>query len=183
MLVSQQKKKENIAEYLIYMYQIEDIIRAFQFNVDQIIDVFVKPSLPDASFLNQYGSWYEDLVSQMKAQKCEKEGHIESLREIVMELIYLHNTLTLITNDEKYKSLVVEAKSFLDEFKQKSNMPQRHDVEILLHAMYMKLQLKVRKQVISPETEEAMDKMRIQLAYLSREYQRMKSGSWNFNPN
>jgi hypothetical protein len=47
----------------------------------------------------------------------------------------------------------------------------------------MKLQLKVRKQEISPETEEAMDKMRIQLAYLSREYHRMKSGTWNFNPN
>jgi len=47
----------------------------------------------------------------------------------------------------------------------------------------MKLQLKVRKQDISPETEDAFDKMRIQLAYLSREYKRMKSGNWVFNPN
>jgi hypothetical protein len=183
MLVSQQKKQENIAEYLIYMYQIEDIIRAFQFNIDQIIDVFVKPSLPDASFLNQYRTWYDDLARQMKSQKCDKEGHIDSLREIVLELIYLHNTLITITNDDKYKGLVGQAKSFLDEFKQKSNMLQHHDVEVLVHAMYMKLQLKVRKQEISPETEEAMDKMRIQLAYLSREYHRMKSGTWNFNPN
>jgi hypothetical protein len=183
MLISQQKKQENIAEYLIYMYQIEDIIRAFQFNVDQIIDVFVTPSLPDASFLNQYREWYEDLARQMKIQKCDKEGHIDSLREILMELIYLHNTLISITNDEKYRNLVEQAKSFLNEFKQKSNMTQHHDVEVLLHAMYMKLQLKVRKQEISPETEEAMDKMRIQLAYLSREYHRMKSGNWSFNPN
>jgi hypothetical protein len=183
MLISQQKKQENIAEYLIYMYQIEDIIRAFQFDVDQIIEVFVKPSLPDASFLNQYRDWYEVLVKQMMLQRCEKEGHIESLREIVMELIYLHNTLATITNDEKYKNLVELSKPFLDEFKERSNMSQRHDVEVLLHAMYMKLQLKVRKQEISPETEEAMDKMRIQLAYLSREYHRMKSGTWSFNPN
>jgi hypothetical protein len=183
MLISQQKKQENIAEYLIYMYQIEDIIRAFHFNLDQIIEVFVKPSLPDASFLNQYRIWYEDIINQMKTQRCEKEGHVESLREIVMELIYLHNTLNTITNDEKYKNLVDLAKTFLDEFKQKSNMSQRHDVEVLLHAMYMKLQLKVRKQEISPETEDAMDKMRIQLAYLSREYHRMKSGTWSFNPN
>jgi hypothetical protein len=105
------------------------------------------------------------------------------LREIILELIYLHNTLITITNDDKYKGLVGQAKSFLDEFKQKSNMLQHHDVEVLVHAMYMKLQLKVRKQEISPETEEAMDKMRIQLAYLSREYQRMKSGTRNFNPN
>lgn len=183
MLISENKRLENIAEYLIYMYQIEDIIRAFQFNVEQIMEVFVKPSLPDASFLNQYRQWYEDLVRQMKSQRCEKEGHIESLQEILMELIYLHNTLISITNDEKYKNLVEQAKSFLEEFKQKSKMQNKHDVEVLLHAMYMKLQLKVRKQEISPETEEAMDKMRIQLAYLSREYHRMKSGAWSFNPN
>jgi isoleucyl-tRNA synthetase len=183
MLISQKKQQENIAEYLIYMYQIEDIIRVFQFDLDKIIEVFVKPSLPDDSFLNQYRNWYMDFIKQLKTQRCEKEGHIESLREIVMELIYLHNTLISITNDEKYKSLVEAASSSLDEFKQKSNMAQRHDVEALLHAMYMKLQLKVRKQEISPETDEAMDKMRIQLAYLSREYHRMKSGTWNFNPN
>lgn len=183
MLISENKRLENIAEYLIYMYQIEDIIRAFQFNVDQIMEVFVKPSLPDASFLNQYRQWYEDLVRQMKSQRCEKEGHIESLQEILMELIYLHNTLISITNDEKYKNLVEQARSFLEEFKQKSKMQNKHDIEVLLHAMYMKLQLKVRKQEISPETEEAMDKMRIQLAYLSREYHHMKSGAWNFNPN
>jgi hypothetical protein len=183
MLISQQKKQENIAEYLIYMFQIEDIIRAFQLNSDQIIEVFVKPSLPDSSFLNQYRTWYEDIISQMTIQRCEKEGHIESLQEIVLELIYLHNTLITITNDEQYKALVESASSFLLEFKQKSNMIQRHEVEVILHAMYMKLQLKVRKQEISPETEEAMDKMRIQLAYLSREYHRMKSGAWDFNPN
>ena len=183
MLISQQKKLENIAEYLIYMYQIEDIVRAFHFDVDQIIEVFVKPSLPDNSFLNQYRTWYQDIAHQMKSQRCEKEGHIESLREIVIELIYLHNTLISIVNDEKYKNLVELAKLFLEEFKQKSQMSKHHDVEALLHAMFMKLQLKVRKQEISSETEEAMDKMRIQLAYLSREYHRMKSGTWNFNPN
>jgi hypothetical protein len=183
MLVSHQKKNENIAEYLLYMYQIEDVIRAFQFDVDQIIDVFVKPSLPDSSFLNQYRSWYEDLISQMKTQRCQKEGHLESVKEILMELILLHNTLISITNDQKYQDLVENARTFLDEFKEKSNMQNRHDVEVLIHAMYMKLQLKVRKQLISPETEDAMDKMRIQLAYLSRAYHQMKRGTWNINPN
>ena len=183
MLISQKQRQENIAEYLIYMYQIEDIIRAFRFDIDQIMEVFVKPSLPDSSFLNQYREWYADLIKQMKLQRCDKEGHMESLQEVLLELIYLHNTLISITNDEKYKNLVEQAKSFLDEFKQKSKMQNNHDVEVLVHAMYMKLQLKVRKQEISAETEEAMDKMRIQLAYLSREYHRMKSGTWNFNPN
>jgi hypothetical protein len=72
---------------------------------------------------------------------------------------------------------------YLEEFKKKAEMPNNHDVEVLLHAMNMKLQLKVRKSEITQETEEAFDSMRIQLAYLSREFHKMKSGDWLINPN
>ena len=36
MIIASQKKKENIAEYLLYMWQIEDIIRAYGLDIDQI---------------------------------------------------------------------------------------------------------------------------------------------------
>ena len=36
MFVAQQKRKENIAEYILYMYQIEDLIRAFKLDMDLI---------------------------------------------------------------------------------------------------------------------------------------------------
>jgi hypothetical protein len=49
--------------------------------------------------------------------------------------------------------------------------------------MFMKLQLKMKKQEISPETEAAFDLFRIQLAYLSKNYQRMKAGELNFVQN
>ena len=41
MLVAQQKLKENIAEYILYMYQIEDVIRAYQFDLDSILENYV----------------------------------------------------------------------------------------------------------------------------------------------
>ena len=183
MLVAQKKLRENIAEYLLYMFQIEHVIRSFNFDLDAILDVFVRPTLVDDSFFNQYKTWYSDLISQMQKQGIEKEGHIDSLKEIIVELIYLHNTLLTIVNDEKYKALVDAAAEDILAFKDKSNFHKRHDIEALLHAMNMKLQLKMRKQEISPETELAMDKMRVQLAYLSREYVRMKSGESNFIQN
>ena len=33
MIIASQKKKENIAEYLLYMWQIEDIIRAYGLDI------------------------------------------------------------------------------------------------------------------------------------------------------
>ena len=36
MFIASQKKKENVSEYILYMWQIEDIIRTFQFDIDKI---------------------------------------------------------------------------------------------------------------------------------------------------
>ena len=36
MIIAQQKRKENICEYLLYMWQVEDLIRANHFDMEQI---------------------------------------------------------------------------------------------------------------------------------------------------
>ena len=52
MIIAQQKLKENIAEYVLYMYQIEDVVRAYHFDLEAIIENYVRPQLPDDSFLS-----------------------------------------------------------------------------------------------------------------------------------
>ena len=36
MFIAHKLRKENICEYLLYMWQIEDLIRAFNLNIDSI---------------------------------------------------------------------------------------------------------------------------------------------------
>ena len=131
MQIAKQKLNENIAEYILYMYQIEDVIRAYQFDVDAIIERYVEPQMPDSSFINQYRSWYKDLVNQMKMQKIEKAGHLVSTQEILLELSYLHNTLLNMTKDEKYVGVFEIANKYLEEFKGKSNLKDKKGVYIL----------------------------------------------------
>jgi ADP-dependent phosphofructokinase/glucokinase len=183
MLIAQQKKQENIAEYILYMYQIEDIVRAYNFDLDAIIENYVKPQLPDESFLVQYTSWYNGIISEMKSNGLEKTGHLPSLNEVIVELSYLHNTLINLTNDPKYKDIIERATPFIEEFKEKSDLKNKNHLEIALHAMYMKLLLRLQKKEISAETEEAFDAMRMVLAYVSRAYHKMKSGDLDFLQN
>lgn len=180
MLIAEQKKQENIAEYIILMYQIEDLVRSADFDLDRIMETFVKPQLPDDSFLEANRKWYADLIQQMKAQRLQKAGHILEIKEILVELSYLHNTLLNASQDGKYKGVVDNAIPFIDEFKEKSNLKEMNHIEIALHAMYMKLLLRLQKKEISAETEEAFDAMRMMLAYLSRAYKQMKAGDMNF---
>ena len=56
MLIAAKKKEENIAEYILYMYQIEDIIRSFQFDIERIMDEYVRQQLPDHGRHGQRGA-------------------------------------------------------------------------------------------------------------------------------
>jgi len=183
MLLAHQKQKENIAEYILYMYQIEDIIRAFQFDLETIVQHTVLPITENEAEIAEYRSWYEGLIREMKAQRLEQKGHLADIQDIVIELSYLHNTLLTVYNDEKYKMLHDQAVSTLEEFKSKSNLIDKNTIEILLHAMYMKLLMRLKKQEISAETEDAFVTMRIQLAYLVKAYHQMKNGTLSYLQN
>ena len=184
MLIAEQKKQENIAEYILLMYQIEDLVRSAEFDLDVIVESFVKPQLPDDSFLEANRKWYADLIKQMKAQHLHKSGHILEIKEILVELSYLHNSMLGASSaDGKYKGVVDRAIPFVDEFKERSNLKDMNHIEIALHAMYMKLLLRLQKKEITAETEEAFDAMRMMLAFLSRAYKQMKAGDMNFMNN
>jgi hypothetical protein len=180
MLIAQQKLKENIAEYILYMYQIEDVIRAYNFDLERIMDEYVRQQLPDASFHAAYRQWYKDLITQMHSQKIEKKGHLYLIQEVMIELSYLHNTLLNMANDVKYKELYERAIDAIEDFKQKSNLKDKNHIELVFHAMYMKLLLRLQKKQIHTESEEAFDSMRILIAYLCRAYHQMKNGELNF---
>lgn len=183
MLFAQQKQHENIAEYILYMYQIEDVIRSFQFDLDRIMNEYVSKQIPNPSFTEAYRMWYSDLIRQMKSQRIEEKGHLFLIQEVLIEISYLHNTLLNLINDQKYKDLYERALEHIEAFKEKSNLKDKNHIEIVFHALYMKLLLRLQKKEISAETEESFDSMRIMAAYLSRAYHQMKSGELNFVQN
>lgn len=180
MFIAQSKLQENVAEYILYMYQIEDLIRSFQFDLDKIMHEFVLPQLPDRSFETQYRQWYGDLIEQMKSQKIEEKGHLYLIQEVMIELSYLHNTLLNLANDKKYKAIYDTSLDHIEAFKEKSNLKDKNHIEIMFHALYMKFLLKLQKKEISSESEDAFDAMRIVIAYLTRAYHQMKRGELTF---
>lgn len=183
MLIAQQKQKENIIEYLLYMYQIEDIVRSLNCDMETIKANLLPSVLPNPSYQAAYEAWYTQICEELTRSGKKQKGHLYELEEVFTELTLLHRTLLEIMKDDKYANLVGQAEKSMQEYAQKSTMLNAHPVEICLHAMYMKLQLKLRRQALSDETEKAMDSMRALLAYLGREYQKMKSGIWGINLN
>ena len=69
MITASAKKRENIAEYLLYMWQIEDLIRAYGLDIDriqkEIIDRY--QGLTDTQRRDMRG-WYESLIDMMRRE-------------------------------------------------------------------------------------------------------------------
>jgi hypothetical protein len=183
MVTAQKKKQENIIEYLLYMYCLEDMIRALECDENRVVKELVPTLVPNASFIPSYERWYGSICQELIRSGKKSKGHLSELEEIATELVFLHQTLLVVKPDEKYQGLFNTAEPSILEFSQKSAMENHHPVLVSIHAMHMKLQLKLRGKEISNETEMAFDSMRIMLAYLASEYKKMRSGAWDLNPN
>ena len=176
MYIAREKKETNIAEYVIYMYQIEDMIRAYNFDLDMIREKIIRPQVKSTSLEEEAASWYKEVIDEMKSRNLDRKGHLHRIGEVITELIYLHNTLKDVVEDKKYLDLLNAAESNIEAFREKSDLGTIHPVEVCFQALYMKLLLKLQNKEISAESENAFDTMRILLAYLTKGYHQMKKG-------
>ena len=93
MIIASQKHKENIAEYLLYMWQIEDLIRANGLDIDRIKEnVIDKFDLTDSQ-RKEMTEWYESLIDMMRRENVEKAGHIQLNKNVIIQLTDLHMAL------------------------------------------------------------------------------------------
>lgn len=181
MFIAQEKKKENIAEYVLYMWQIEDMIRGFNFNIDTIEEQIINKTQVNNDLKLKLKDWYISLVDEMKKYNLETSGHVSVVQEVINEMQYLMQMLLNVTKDEKFIKFYESTKEALKEYGTISGNSELNDVEKAFTALYSKLILKLKGQEISQETEEYMMKFSKLLAYLSLKYKEMITGA-NVSP-
>jgi hypothetical protein len=167
MLIAKEKRKTNIAEYVLYMWQIEDLLRALKFDKDLISQTLVEPLNVSEDKKNEILFWYLGIIDLLKEEKKEDFGHNYHSLHVIRELNDLH--LSLLECDSKYKSLFAAAKDDVELFREKSTK-KTSDIEIAFDALYAKLLLKMKHEWISDETAAAFDRITSMIAYLSTKF-------------
>ena len=77
MLIAQKLRKENIAEYLLYMWQVEDIIRAYGCNLQQIKKEYISRFDCTDEQKEEMVDWYGNLIRMINQEGCREKGHIQ----------------------------------------------------------------------------------------------------------
>ena len=170
MFIAEQKKRDNIAEYLLYMWQLEDILRAYEFNIERIQQALIHPTSHSDEKKNEARQWYMSLIEQMQSEGIEKEGHLSVNSELLKELSLFHAQLLKNPKELEYVQTYFKTLPFIQELRGKSKTQDLPEIEICFTALYGYLLLKLQKREISPETASAISQISNLLRSLSEKY-------------
>ena len=73
MLTAKKKRRENIAEYILYLWQLEDLLRALQFSPEAIYSQLVQPSGLTEAQKQETFLWYMDIVNLLREEGKEQQ--------------------------------------------------------------------------------------------------------------
>ena len=176
MIISREKRKENIAEYLLYMWQIEDLIRGCELDLDKIKNsVIDKYTLPDEE-KKKMEEWYADLIDMMRTEGCTEKGHLQINKNVILNLTDLHASLLASVRYPFYNAAYFKALPFIVELRQKNGKKDEPELETCFEALYGVLFLKLQKKEISPETAKAMEAISSFISLLASYYDKERKG-------
>lgn len=175
MLVAKKKIKENVGEYLIYMFQIEDLIRACNLNSEVVQKTIVNQYKTDDKTLSEIENWYQGLVELMREENLEKTGHLSFITNKINEVNEFHLYLLQTPEHDDYKQVFKTAEPHVAALAAKQKV-QRNMVELILDAIYGVYLLKIQGKEITKETIESINKLTALLNLLSKKFRLYETG-------
>lgn len=142
-------KRENIAEYILYLWQLEDYLRAF-------------PEMAEGN------DELSDILRMMHADDVMDGGHIQLAQIALKELEILSDDI--LTQEATYRAAMIRITPALNMFKARTDRPTMSNIEACLVLLYQIMLLRLQKRPISAETQEVQQQATSMLQYLSKTY-------------
>lgn len=173
MLTSAPTKRENIAEYLLYMWQVEDLIRAYGLDADRIkTELIDRDGNLDETGRKQQVEWFESLIDMMRREDKEKSGHLQLNINTLSELEELHARLLKESRYADYAAAYYDTLPLIVELRSKAGENRKDEIETCFDALYGLLMLRLAKKEISDDTLQATSRITKFLALLASYYKK-----------
>ena len=199
MLIAKELRKKSIAEYLLYMWQIEDIIRAYQCSLTKIRREYIdKFDYTDVQ-KDEEEDWFGDLIRMMNQEGCRESGHLQINKVVMQSLNELHAQLLASSKFPFYSAEYYRVLPFIVELREKTkqvadrmarkNEPNlkeiaanlgHSEIETCFDLLYGVMMLRLQKKEISHETEVALKEITTLIGMLSDYYLKDKTEGLQF---
>jgi len=180
MIIAKEKRKTNVAEYILYMWQVEDLIRAFDFDINKIDSSYISRFQVDNSIRSEIKEWYRNLLVMMEKEHLQETGHLQLIKNMVNDLNEFHLKLIETGADPVYSGLFIQADPLINEFRTKMKQEFASDIETCLNGLYSLLMLRLQKKEINPSTALSFQIFGKLTGHLSARYLQFEKGDFEF---
>ncbi|MCK6142922.1 DUF4924 family protein [Prevotella intermedia] len=199
MFVAKELRKKSIAEYLLYMWQIEDIIRVYGCSLTRIRKEYIDKFDYTDEQKEEEEDWFGDLVRMMNQEGCRENGHLQINKVVMQALTELHTQLLTSSKFPFYSAEYYRVLPFIVELrgktkqvadrmarKNEANLKEiaanlgHSEVETCFDVLYGVMMLRLQKKEISRETETAVKEITTLIGMLSDYYQKDKTEGLQF---
>ncbi len=174
MFISQELRKTNIAEYLLYMWQVEDIIRGYGLSLSRIRKEFIERFDIDEEKKEEMVDWYGDLIRMMNQEGCREKGHLQINRNVIIQLTELNERLLKSGKFALYNSEYYKVLPYIVELRKKSNK-EESEIETCFNALYGVMLLRLQKKEVSQNTKHAIQEITTFIGMLNDYYLKEKN--------
>ncbi len=177
MFVQKELRDKNIAEYLLYMWQVEDIIRAAGLDSDRLYDAVIKSSGRSDDECRAWKRWYDDLIEMMRTEGKKESGHLQINENVLIMLEDLHQRLLDSDKQPEYRDLYYKALPFIVEFRARNHSTGNAELRDCFNMLYGVWLLKVQGKPVSAGTEQAVKAVSAFIAKLAQLYREERQGT------
>ena len=176
MFISRELRKKNIAEYLLYMWQVEDLLRANELSMEKVRATLVQPYGLEGDAAAELYQWYENLIEMMRLEDVKEKGHLQINKNIIINLTDLHLSLLKSPKVPFYSAAYYKALPFIVEFRTKSEGRDKTELEHCFDALYMTWLMKMQKREMNEETLKATSEIGKFISMLSLYFKEEEEG-------
>jgi len=185
MFIAQEKKKNNIAEYILYMWHVEDLLRAFKLDIQLIKDHVITPLQYSEEQTKKIIRWYDGLIEMIKEEGIEENGHLLFIKNTLSDLTDLHISIMRQDTETAYQQQYFYALPYIKELISKSGAnPETADtlseIESSFEGLYGLWMMRLKKKEITTQTEEAFKYISSFIANLTHKYHETENGRREF---
>lgn len=171
MIIANQLKKKNRAEYLLYLWQVEDIIRTYGCDFDKLRNGYLNLfKIEDPATAEATRQWYADLCDMMHTEGITEKGHLQICKNILQELEELHAALTKSEKFPYYRQMYYKVLPYIVELRGKNSRQEGSELQTCFDALYGIMMLRLQKKEVSEPTRKAATDISQLLGQLSDYY-------------
>ncbi len=169
MFIAKAIREKSIVEYLLYMWQMEDLIRAYGCSLPRLRHEYIDRFDYTKEQKDEEEDWFGDLIRMMNQEGKRAKGHLAINEVLLQDLGELHVQLLQSSRFPFYSAEYYRVLPFIVELRRKGDK-NIGEIETCLNALYGVMLLRMQHRSVSPETEHAIKEITTFVGMLSDYY-------------